>query len=290
MPALRSIDKLIFDIVEHRDERDFDELCDRLMSARLYVGMAEPQPGAPAAIQSAELDGRTLCSFYTSPEHPGIGRRVGAVQGPRLLRMVLKMGADGAILQNAQASWLILDRERIAHVLKTRIVWAASARHLSTFMQVAPGAVQDSTGTVPEGHKIVVFKPTKNAYLQETDSGVWLLGFGDGREPSAALDRLEELQTGGERPHVLWLLRADFIDSLRSQPEFLSRVSRVVSKTASTMTHHAVLSGRSALHEQLVRALQSIGVAVSLAADDGASFVEVHRPSGIVVGIPGPSN
>jgi hypothetical protein len=143
---------------------------------------------------------------------------------------------------------------------------------------------------VPEGHKVLVFGPSPEPFFARTQSGVWILNFGDGGDVTEALSALEDFiaQCSGTQ-RVIWILQAQFLNSVQDLDGFLVRVRAVIARSQGTTEHCAVFATEASRRTDVMRAFKQIGLGVHYSAPDGACFVEVHRPDGIVVGMPGPA-
>jgi hypothetical protein len=141
---------------------------------------------------------------------------------------------------------------------------------------------------VPPGHKVVVFRPTPEPALGRAESGYWILNFGDGRDGEGALVAIEAFARTGAAAPVIWILDAAFLGALQDEERFIARVLAVRRESPKGMGHCAVFAGDVARWDSLMRAFKAAGLGVHYAHADGACFVEVHRPDGVVVGMPGP--
>jgi hypothetical protein len=102
-----------------------------LESERFYLSLTGPSAGSiPKAgrwvvpldmelyANHAEIQGRRFLLVYTSPHDARLGEHRAEIEGREALRMALKTeAAAGVLFQNAQDSWIALDRAKIAHVL-----------------------------------------------------------------------------------------------------------------------------------------------------------------------------
>jgi len=140
---------------------------------------------------------------------------------------------------------------------------------------------------VPEGHKVVVIGPSPKPSLARAESGTWILNFGDGKDLGRALDALEEFVGRANRQSVIWIVQAEFLAAIRDVEGFFARVRTIVANSKGKVGHCAVFAREAAQRIDVMAALKQIGVGVHYSAPDGACFVEVHRPDGIVVGMPG---
>ena len=147
----------------------------------------------------------------------------------------------------------------------------------------------DDELVVPEGHRVNVFGPSPDPFLARTDSGVWMLELGDGRNFTEALDSLEHFVSTTTQQSVIWIVQAELLEQLTDPGGFVKRVSSVMDRSRGTTRHCAVFVTRASERTDVMRAFKELGLGVHYSAPDGACFVEVHRPDGIVVGMPGPA-
>jgi hypothetical protein len=143
---------------------------------------------------------------------------------------------------------------------------------------------------VPEGHKVVVFHPSPTPFLARAQSGFWILNLGDGGDTTQALRACDDLVAKLARGQsVIWILQAEFLSSVQDLDGFLVRVRAVIDRLRGAVGHNAVFATDASRRTDVMRAFRQIGLGVHYSAPDGACFVEVHRPDGIVVGMPGPA-
>lgn len=140
---------------------------------------------------------------------------------------------------------------------------------------------------VPEGHKVVVYGPSPEPFLTRAQSGVWILNFGDGSDLSRALDAVDEFVSSADRQSVIWILQLEFLNSLQDLDRFLDRVRAVITNSHGTVRHSAVFATEASQRTDVMGAFRQLGLGVHHSAPDGACFIEVHRPNGIVVGMAG---
>lgn len=125
----RSIDDLIFDIAEHQRDADYDEFHERMQSHLFYVPLSAPLSGPPGtkivvgegvSTRHVVMRNMKLFVFFTTDSHPELGSVFGGIEGAEALRMtVASPDIDGAAFQNANASWVGLDKQKCQHVLKS---------------------------------------------------------------------------------------------------------------------------------------------------------------------------
>jgi hypothetical protein len=140
---------------------------------------------------------------------------------------------------------------------------------------------------IPEGHKVSVIRPSPRPFLERAESGTWILNFGDGKDLTHALDAVEAFVARSHRETVIWLFQGEFLAALHDVDGFLVRIRAIVTASHDKVEHLAVFAKEAGLHTEVMASLKQIGLAVFYSAPDGACFVEVHRPDGIVVGLPG---
>jgi hypothetical protein len=140
---------------------------------------------------------------------------------------------------------------------------------------------------VPQGHKVVVIGPSAKPFLARTASGTWILNFGDGHDLVRGLDAVEDFIRKADKQSVIWILQAEFLDTLQDVDGFLARVRAIAATSRGKVGHCAVFAMRAAQRTDIMLAFSQLGFGVHHSAPDGACFVEVHRPDGIVAGMPG---
>ena len=142
---------------------------------------------------------------------------------------------------------------------------------------------------VPHGFKVVAFRPSARAFFASSESGVRVLNLGDdvagAVQALAAIERFvpEEPNTG-----VIWIFSRSVLRALSGNASFLLRLGETLAEPAD-IRHFAVFPDDTEPENQIAGAFKSASAEVHFAAHDGACFVEVHRPDGIVVGFPGPA-
>jgi hypothetical protein len=140
---------------------------------------------------------------------------------------------------------------------------------------------------VPEGHKVVVIGPSPKPFLARAESGVWILNLGDGKDLGRALDALDEFVGRADKQTVIWIIQAEFLGALRDVEAFLARIRSIVAASKGKVGHGAVFAKEAGQRLDVMAALKQMGIGVHYSAPDGACVVEIHRPDGIVVGMPG---
>jgi hypothetical protein len=134
---------------------------------------------------------------------------------------------------------------------------------------------------------VVVIGPAPKPFLARAQSGIWILNFGDGSDLARALDAVGEFVGRATKQSVIWIIQAEFLAAVSDIDGFLARVRAIVAESADKVGHAAVFVKGAAERIDVMAAFKQIGMGVHHSAPDGACFVEVHRPDGIVVGMPG---
>ena len=145
------------------------------------------------------------------------------------------------------------------------------------------------TVAVPPNHRVVVLHPSKIPHFDRTESGFWIVDFGDGREQKNLFDAMRQLVQGGDKASIIMILQPSFIDHAANAEEILSGLRELSEIETDTLTKIAVIPFSTAQHLPFAAKLRKLGLGVYHSADDGACFVEVHRPDGIIVGMAGQS-
>lgn len=136
---------------------------------------------------------------------------------------------------------------------------------------------------VPPSHKVVVFRATPESYLFRSDSGFWIVQLGDQGDHTGVFEQLKDLLAQKQQENLIWIVQPDNLVA-----DLLARISSIVRPSVDCASHIAVLPGVLPDHSDVVKQLRELGMNVHDSADDGACFVEVHRPDGVAVGLPGP--
>ncbi len=126
------IDRLIFEIAEHKRDSDYEALG-RAIQGRTFYCPADPAStaslpkGAPYVTQAgdairipllARIGGLTLVPLFTTESDKRLARGRFAIEGLEALSMALRAkGADGVLFQNNADSWVGLDNDRIRKIL-----------------------------------------------------------------------------------------------------------------------------------------------------------------------------
>lgn len=146
---------------------------------------------------------------------------------------------------------------------------------------------KDGFATVPPGHKIAVIKASETAEFGTSESGIRIAQMGKHDVDQRILSIVKDFAVDSDGAHLIWIMAPEFIDSLSDHAGFMAEVKVIVVASNERVTHAAVFPGASPQHQSFIKQIRGLGMSTYSAADDGACFVEVHRPDGIVVGMPG---
>jgi len=146
---------------------------------------------------------------------------------------------------------------------------------------------QKNTVTVPPGHKVVVVHPIPKAYFARAESGVWIADLGAASDFADVVSRVAQLSAAAQQASVIWILQPCVLDSAAAFDSLISTLTALVQRSRGIVVHCAVVPHATEQHTSQMRRLRQTGVGVHYSAEDGACFVEVHKPDGIVIGMPG---
>jgi len=143
------------------------------------------------------------------------------------------------------------------------------------------------TVTVPPGHKVVVVHPTPKAYFGRAESGVWIADLGAASDFTDVISRVAQMSVAGQPASVIWILQPCVLESAAVFSTLIGTLTTIVEQSCGIVDHCAVVPHASTQHASQMRRLRQAGVGVHYSAEDGACFVEDHKPDGIVIGMPG---
>jgi hypothetical protein len=146
--------------------------------------------------------------------------------------------------------------------------------------------------TIPPGHKVVVIRAAPRQHLGRTESGIFIADFGPTEDSENLFQAAESLLKQHPKAPIIWIVPQTKISSLTSDPQVLTqwlmRFHSVRRLRVDQTTGDVAVCDRSvARAEALMGLLRDIGIGVHETGPDGEAFVEVHRPDGIAVGMPG---
>jgi hypothetical protein len=142
------------------------------------------------------------------------------------------------------------------------------------------------TVVVPAGHKVVVIEPTPLPKVAQCESKIWVVELGSGIGCGAVMARVREIVTDGNAREFLWI----FQPMVLNRPEvFDAAVSEIVPivNQSRNIRHVAVAPYGTKQQEPMMKRLQQLGMEVYLGGPHGECLIEVHKPDGIVVYMPG---
>ena len=116
---------------------------------------------------------------------------------------------------------------------------------------------------------------------------MYIADFGDGSEKKNLLDQIRKFIQSGGKANVIIILQPSFIDQVGNMDEVLSGLQELAKVDPDILSKAVVIPFSKPQHLPLVAKLRELKIGVHRSADDGACFVEVHKPDGIVVGMPG---
>ena len=291
----RDLEQVIFDIAEYKRDEDL-HLFYRLMSAReVYVPVdsttlpAAAEPGVPYMTRPSDQlrvatvsmpDGAEWVSAATQTSHPLLADGYVGMPWLGFLEMAQKSAdVQGALIQGT-TSYIALDKERIAYVLRYSLGLPAANGE-----PVPPGHVR-----VPPGHKVVVIHPRTQPLLIPLESNFLILDFGVASDWRILVSVFNErLGRIGVLPTVA-ILQSAMLDQLRAAGELRDFVAAWQGIRERGWQAVWVLPREAAGQTDAVELLKSVGFGVHGSDEDGACVIEVHKPDGtITIGMPGAS-
>jgi hypothetical protein len=283
--APRDINQLIFDYAEYRRGSDEREIYQRLSSLDLYAIVTnsnfEPlRSGQQITIeQGMELNlhlvsngSLELLLCFVDKNDSRLGDRYVMMTLPEIFNAIERMdGVNGVLLYN--------NRESFFGILRENFNWVRS----EFFSQIPQPAV------VPPGHKIVVIHPIETAYMTTLDSGARIVDFGSCCKLQDFFAEIEKFCEHPEKLSIIWIVQSNFIEYLQATGNitiFLKKLEQILN--SNPQSRNIVLPDEAINLVSFRNSLIKIGAYIFSSADDGACFVEVHKPDGtIAVGMPG---
>jgi len=104
-------------------------------------------------------------------------------------------------------------------------------------------------------------------------------------ELSEVISRVAQMSVAGQAS-IIWILQPCVLESAAFDA-LIGMLTAIVQQSRGIVGHCAVVPHATEQHASQMRRLKQPGVGVHYSAEDGACFVEVHKPDGIVVGMPG---
>jgi hypothetical protein len=155
---------------------------------------------------------------------------------------------------------------------------------------------KDNYITVPPGHKVVVFDHSRQAVFSQTESGFWIADFGLDKEYERVFSIVQRRLQEAPDSSIIWVIQESVVSAVVPATPILSAWLHRFHQVKSARGVHAeqgdtaVISPSSTNAQVLMLLLASLGIGIHQPApQDGSVFVEVHRPDGIVAGMPGPA-
>lgn len=175
---------------------------------------------------------------------------------------------------------------------------------------------------VPEGHEVVLLKPSSSPSFGRTKSGIWIADFGPQGHIEPGFKFVENVIRDDPKSSVIWILQKELLDYWTSDAlritEILKQFYRIrrfrvdqgwagremssywgmANSCLSDMFEAqppiqqrcvadvAVFVDAGADVRAIMTLLSSIGIPAHLCAPEKEVFVEVHKPDKVIVGIP----
>lgn len=141
---------------------------------------------------------------------------------------------------------------------------------------------------VPPGHKVVVIHPSPLPQMGVAESKLVVLDFGASGDWRTMLAKVEAGLLGGAFPTTITILQWAMIDRLVTAGELSAFVAGWQSAKQKGWNAVWILPNKASECDVVVDLLTNAGFGVHGSTEDGACFVEVHKPDGtITVGMAG---
>jgi hypothetical protein len=153
-----------------------------------------------------------------------------------------------------------------------------------------PGVVR-----VPPGHKVVVVSPSQHPLFTKLESGLCFADFGQAADYQQLFDAVERALRLVPKTSIVWSIQKEPIVAWTSDEVLLANWLRrfhdvrQLRGTEAEAGDVAVVPDFGSQGKAMMILLASLGVGVHLPGPEGESLIEVHRPDGIVIGMPGPA-
>ena len=156
-------------------------------------------------------------------------------------------------------------------------------------INIARAEALNDTVTVPPNHKVVVVYPSPSDKAFLTESGLTVIDLGEkgasGRTYKDLNQIFKETKTS-----ILWIIQSPLLSAHQNAgtlDKFIKSIDLEKSKY-DDVSQIAVFPLEASSYKDVMKQFKDIGFGVYYSAEDGACFVEVHKPSGeIKVGMPG---
>ncbi len=151
-------------------------------------------------------------------------------------------------------------------------------------------SVSDDTAVVPEGHRVVVIHPCDHSHVFVSESGLIILDLGKIMDLDSVFSKLEEIHS--KIPNsILWIIQDELLLDAEKRIQTEMLLQKVVAEKAkyNHVSQIAVFPLDAGKRVALMSQFKEMNFGVHHSAEDGACFVEVHKPNNeITVGFPGP--
>jgi len=147
------------------------------------------------------------------------------------------------------------------------------------------------TVVIPEGHEVVVVSGGASPALSKMDSGVWIADFGakpEFTDLDMLINQVKDILKNENEGLILWIIQKGLITLLTNDSKknyLITRFHKIQSNRK--FSNVAIFQPEASKNIELMSQVYEIGFGVHFSAPDGACFIEVHKPEGIVVGMCG---
>jgi len=285
------------------------EFLEAFQQARLGVVLLEPSeklaPVLGAGLSAISLgtttfnDGKFRLLAFADPEvfSARYGRKFnGTMMGAQLLDAVRECFEFEGILVNSAISVnaFAVERSHLRSIGEGGLPSRGTGKPVPTLGQIISGiffgknlAKQLDVLVVPPGHKLAVAHPPEKPYVARSESGIWLAGVPVLRQIELVASEVLQIEARGQRERLVWILCATGFEPIDLVEQLVSVLSGVALQTKARLVHSLVVPHARLRHYYLMKRISDIGFQVHTSHEDGACFIEVHKPSGIVAGMAG---
>lgn len=324
----RDLEQVIHDIAEHHREADFQLFYRLMLTREVYLPIDNAslpkaaEPGVPYVLQETDnfddvmvttvsvADNGSWIPAATQSSHPILADGCMKMTWLGFLKMAQHTTLQGAFIQG-EKSWIALRKEHIPGVLgysqhllgvnnrfagappdhkQGNTSWASGSVSEALGSGQTPPGSNDGRVAVPPGHKVVGIFPSTRPQVRQLESNFLVVDFGvDGNWRALVSDIDEGLGRAEVRPTVV-ILQGAMLDGLRAAGELQDFVGAWQYLRERGWQAIWVLPREAAGQAEAVESLKTAGFIVHGSSEDGACFIEVHKPDGtITIGMPGPS-
>jgi hypothetical protein len=116
---------------------------------------------------------------------------------------------------------------------------------------------------------------------------VFLANVGEGGDAAFFLSHLRTIwNVPTEKSVLIWMVPVALLEDTEKLERFLPALATFMKETQETLLQILSFPELLERHHSALRRLKALGVRI-YQADQNASFIEVHRPDGIMVAVPG---